>query len=185
MILSNTTVGVIAVRWCVGGGDGNAVLPRLGPWHSFVLGQALGLLSVPIKVLPWCGSQCQAGPYMSALFATIGMAIAGPAGIMYTAAALKATDLAGAQSALVMVSTVISNTAPMFWAALFFGDRAMMTGGYMLATLMNGATLATAIVLLPRKLPPSANNQCKTTRADDGVGGMASKVAPLHSIDRS
>jgi hypothetical protein len=130
------------------------LLPWLGPYRAVVIGGALGAVSNPVKVLPWCGSQCQLGPYVAALLATVGGAISGPASIMYLASALKSTDLAQAQSALLVVNTVIANVAPMIWSAFFFGtDRASLTTPYLLSACGYFVVLVAVLLFMPRALP--------------------------------
>ena len=129
------------------------LLPRLGPYRALVLGGVLASLQQPLKVLPWCGSQCQAGPYLSTFCATVAGALSGPAQKMYLAAALRAADLSGAQSALLLLQTVLGNVSPMFFSAHFFGDREIMTRGYLLAAAMSAVSVAVYAVLLPRELP--------------------------------
>lgn len=129
------------------------LLPQLGPYRALITGQVLSVFSIPLKVLPWCGSQCQAGPYVASMLATVGGALAGPASIMYLAAALKPADLVQAQSALLLLQTVLSNVSPMFWSAFFFGDRASMTTGYMMAMVMCVVALAVMLLHMPRELP--------------------------------
>ena len=149
------------------------LLPKLGPFRSLVIGQALATVAIPLKVLPWCGSLCkhpvpwcgslcrQPGPYASVLCSTVASALAGPANIMYLAAALRPIDLAQAQSALLLVQTVLANVSPMFFSALFFGDREAMTSGYMLAMVMSAVTVAVTAALMPRQLT------VQQRRADD------------------
>ena len=72
---------------------------------------------------------------------------------MYLAAALKPVDLAQAQSALLLVQTVLSNVSPMFFAAFFFGDRASMTTGYMIAMVMCAVALVAVVLRMPKELP--------------------------------
>lgn len=140
------------------------LLPRLGPYKALVIAGVLGSVSIPVKVLPWCGSQCQAGPYLSTLISTVSGALSGPATKMYFAAALKATDLSQAQSALLLLQTVLGNVSPMFFSAYFFGDRELMTRGYLLAATMITLSVVVSAVLLPRKLPTSIDKASGSSR---------------------
>ena len=68
---------------------------------------------------------------------------------MYLAAALRAGDLAQAQSTLLLLSKTLGNVSPMFFSAYFFGDREIMTRGYLLATAMLSMTVVVYTLLLP------------------------------------
>ena len=52
-----------------------------------------------------------------------------------------------------LVQTVLSNVSPMFFAAFFFGDRASMTTGYMIAMVMCAVALVAVLLGMPRELP--------------------------------
>ena len=134
----------------------------------------MAVLANPIKVLPWCGAQCQAGPYVSIFVANIGQAVQTPASIMYLAAALKSADLTQAQSALLVVQQVVKNASPMVWSALFFGDRGMMTTGYLVASAVGVAGVVATVVFLPRELPGEAAGRVK------GRGGP--RAGPLLAV---
>ena len=146
---------------------GTWLLPRLGPYKALVLGGVLASLQQPLKVLPWCGSQCQVGPYLSTLCATLAGALVGPAQLMYLAAALRAGDLAQAQSTLLLLSKTLGNVSPMFFSAYFFGDREIMTRGYLLATAMLSMTVVVYTLLLPRELPVRSGGHDRQSGASD------------------
>ena len=58
------------------------LLPRLGAYKSWVLGASLGVPAQLLLVLPWCGDQCQVGPYVATFIGALGGALGGPASLM-------------------------------------------------------------------------------------------------------
>ena len=94
-------------------------------------------------------------------------ALVGPAQLMYLAAALRAGDLAQAQSTLLLLSKTLGNVSPMFFSAYFFGDREIMTRGYLLATAMLSMTVVVYTVLLPRELPVRSGGHDRQSGASD------------------
>ena len=96
---------------------------------------------------------------------------------MYLAAALRPADLAQAQSALLLVSTVLGNVSPMVFSAMFFGDREAMTSGYMVATAMYATCVAAVVFFLPRQLPAGTAGREDVTSVD--VRGSPSRNSAL------
>ena len=67
----------------------------------------------------------------------------------YIAASLAETDLAKAQSAREIIGQLIGNFSPVFFTAVFYGDREQMTRGYLFSTALSCATIAAAALALP------------------------------------
>ena len=149
------------------------LLPRLGPFKSWLLGATMGVPGQLLGILPWCGNQCQAGPYVSTFIGALAGALAGPAASMYIAASIAETDLAKAQSAREIIGQIIGNFSPVFFTAVFYGDREQMTRGYLLSAALSCVVIVATGLALPRfasLLERTYVPQSSTATIDSGKG---------------
>ena len=93
-----------------------------------------------------------AGPYVATVIGAITTALAASASQMYLSAALRSDDQGKAQSSLTLFSVIAQNAGRAAYTALFYGDKALMTSGYLLAAAV-GVPLFLAAMAFPRQLP--------------------------------
>eukprot|EP01043_Picozoa_sp_COSAG02_P057973 COSAG02_NODE_7133_length_3165_cov_2.227658_2_plen_296_part_00 len=101
----------------LGAGISAVLLPRLGPWKTYMIG------SVLIALAPFCFVTVgKYGPYVEKLASSSGNALVAAPQIMYIGAVFQQQDLTRVQMAFGVVGLVPGVVAGQLWPMLFFGE---------------------------------------------------------------
>jgi hypothetical protein len=126
------------------------LIPKLGAKFAIGLGTVLGGFSH----LAFIGLPGKGGAYAASAISSMGNALLAPARMMYLAAVLRSSEITRVQSTLSVAANALKAPAAPVFTALFYGDQARMSMGYVTAALLTFG-LGLSVCWLPAT-PPSA-----------------------------